>query len=425
MCDLKGKRLLLLEGTTLAKMIIDKAHELGIYVVIANWYSVEDAPAKAFADKEHTVNIFDIPAMIKIIQDEKIDGLFTAFTDSHLHIYEKLCTLTGLPCFTTSDLVDIMVDKALFKEKCKDAGLPIIEEYDLEQIEYSLEYVLNMEYPVIIKPVDNSGARGISICHNADTLKAAIERGMSFSATKHVIIEKYLRGEYCLADFMIQDGKAYFCASSDKPANDDDKNNVNLPGAYIFPSKYNKKIKETLSEKVQKFVDLIGYKNGLLCLELIHSNNKIYIIEAQFRFGAKMQEVFLEREYGIDQLEMLLRHALTGKFEGYDLNRDIKETFSRNYVLMNILLSKGTISQVPEHSEVMKFPMVDKYIPMKNVGEAIVPDGSMVQCFGKVALSADTREDLLDAMKYLQENLQILDENNDDMVIASVEKNYS
>jgi formate-dependent phosphoribosylglycinamide formyltransferase (GAR transformylase) len=84
--DLYGKRILLLEGNTLAKMIIDKAHALGMYVVIANWYSVEDAPAKAFADKEYTVNIFDIPAMMKIIREERIDGLFTAFTDSHLHI---------------------------------------------------------------------------------------------------------------------------------------------------------------------------------------------------------------------------------------------------------------------------------------------------------------------------------------------------
>lgn len=422
--SLKGKRILLLEGNTLAKMIIDKAHELGMYVIIANWYSVEDAPAKAFADKEYTVNIFDIPAMMKIIRDEKIDGLFTAFTDSHLHIYEKLCAESGLPCFTQADLVDIMVDKALFKENCKAAGLPVIDEYDADKIAQDPDYASNIEYPVIIKPVDNSGARGISICHNASTLSAAINRGLEFSSSKKVIIEKYLRGEYCLADFMIQDGKAFFCASSDKPANDDDKNNVNLPGAYIFPSKNNTLIRDTLLSAVQNFVNLIGYKNGLLCLELINSNNRIYVIEAQFRFGAKFQEVYIKNEYGIDQLEMLIRHAVTGVFEGYDLEK-LNIPFKRNYVLMNILLAKGTISEIQNYDEVLAFPNVDVYIPMKKVGDIIEPDGSMVQRFGKVSLSADSREELLDAMRYFQNNLKILDENGNNMVISSLGNSYS
>lgn len=196
--DLNGKRLLLLEGTPLCKMIIERAHELGIYVVIANWYSVEDAPAKAYADKAYTVNIFDIPAMMKIIKEEKIDGIFTGFTDSHLHIYEKLCREANLPCFTVEGLVDIMVNKALFKKKCAEAGLPIIIEYEPERILNDEDYAKTVEYPVIVKPVDNSGARGISICNSVDKISSAIERGLKFSASKHIIIEKYLRGNYCL-----------------------------------------------------------------------------------------------------------------------------------------------------------------------------------------------------------------------------------
>lgn len=422
--DLKNKRLLVLEGNILTKKIIERAHELGIYVIIANWYSVEDAPAKAFADKEYTVNIFDIPQMLKIIKDEKIDGIFTAFTDSHLHIYEKLCSAAGLPCFTTADLCDVMVDKSVFKDKCRQAGLPVIDEWDSELILNSPEYAAAIEYPVIIKPVDNSGARGISICHNSNNLKDAIKRATEFSNTKHVIVEKYLRGEYCLADFMIQDGIAYFCASSDKPANDDDKSNVNLPGAYIFPSKNNDLISQSLSKNVQTFIDNIEYKNGLLCFELINVNGKIYIIEAQFRYGAKFQEEFIKSEYGIDQLEMLLRHAFTGKFEGYDLNLLRHNTFKNSYALLNILLANGTINKIQSYDEVTEFPNVDTYIPMKKVGDIIKADGSMIQRFGKVAFSAASRSELLNAMKYFQNNLQIYDVDNRNMVINSVEETY-
>lgn len=423
--DLRGKRLLMLEGTILAKRIIEKAHNLGIYVVIANWYSVEDAPAKTFADKEYTVNIFDIPAMMEIIKKEKIDGIFTAYTDSHLHIYERLCREANLPCFTAEGLCDIMVDKALFKDACKKAKLPIIDEYDAQKILEDNEYAKIIEYPVIVKPVDNSGARGISVCHSEETLKTAVLRGLEFSKSKKVIVEKYLRGEYCLADFMIQDGKAYFCASSDKPANDDNKDNVNLPGAYIFPSKSNELIKQTLCKNVQEFVKNIGYKNGLLCFELINMNDRIYIIEAQFRYGAKFQEEFIKQECGIDQVEMLLRHALTGKLAGYNLQELNDNDFKNSYALLNILLSEGKIAKLPKEDEVLQMPFVDVYIPRKKEGEVIVPDGSMVQCFGKTAFSAPSRKELLNALKYFQSHLCIFDTENRNMVINSLEENYS
>ena len=416
---LKGKKLLLLEGNILAKTIIDKAHEMGVFVIIANWYSEKDAPAKAYADKAYTVNIFDIPAMMDIIKKEKIDGIFTAFTDSHLHIYNELCETAKLPCFTAKGLVDIMVDKAEFKFYCKKAGLPIIDEYNIED-DWD-----EIDYPVIVKPVDNSGARGISICHDASTLEKAVNRAKKFSKNEKFIIEKYLRGEYCLADFIIQYGKAYFCASSDKPANDDDKDNVNLPGAYIFPSRNNEQIKNTLSESVQKFVDLIGYKNGLLCFELINSDNKIYVIEAQFRLGAKYQDVFLKRESCVDQLEMLITHSITGKMDNYNLENEIPVAFKNNYVLMNILLGKGTIKKIQSFDEVSDFPNVDEYIPMKKEGDIIEPDGSMVQRFGKVALSAPDRGELIKSMKYFQDNLKILDENMENMVIKSLSEDYS
>lgn len=426
--DLRGKRLLLLEGTELTKLIIEKAHSLGIFVVIANWYSVDDAPAKAFADKAYTVNIFDISAMMEIIKTEKIDGIFTAYTDSHLHIYERLCREAGLPCFTNADLVDVMVDKSLFKEKCATVGLPVIEEYDADKILHDEEYRAQIDFPIIVKPVDNSGARGISVCYETDHLLAAIERGLSFSSSKHVIIEKYLRmtrpgDTYCLADFFIKDGKAFYCCSSDKPANDDIKEQVNLPGAYIYPSLNDGKIREALETKVQRFVDLIEYKNGVLCFELICSGGKIYIIEAQFRYGAKFQEVFLEQEYGFDEAELLLRHALLGTVgdqENSAFRKLAEVPFHNCYALMNILLRKGVIKEVPDIREVSQFPNVDRYIPVLKTGTEIRPDGSMVQRFGKVSFSAPNREALMNAMKHFQNTIKISDENGTNMVIPSI-----
>ena len=91
---------------------------------------------------------------------------------------------------------------------------------------------------------------------------------------------------------------------------------------------------------------------------------------------------------------------------------------------MNILLREGTIGSVPDCGEVMKFPNVDVYIPVKEAGTRIVPDGSMIQNFGKVSFSADSREELTEAMRYFQEHIQVLDDNGSRMAIKSIGDNY-
>ena len=288
MIDLMGKRILFLEGENMMVPVLEKAKKYGVYSIIVNTYNTELNPAKLVADKHYEVNFRNIPAMLEIIAEEKVDGIFTAFTDANMDAYYLLCEAANLPCYSSKQLCDVMINKATFKHFCEEAGVPVIEGYDKDNLKPD-----EMCFPVIVKPVDNSGARGISICADASGLEAAVERGLEFSHVKNVVIERYIRAEYALVDFMVQDGQAYLCATSDKPVNDDDKGNVNLPGAYIYPSKHDALIKEKMETSVQKFVNLVGYKNGILCLELIVDGNEVYAIEPQFRYGGKFQEVVL------------------------------------------------------------------------------------------------------------------------------------
>lgn len=421
---LNGKKILFLEGESMLIPLLERAKELGIYTVVANWYSTEDAPAKLVADKHYEVDFSCIPAMLDIIKTDKIDGIFTAFTDSHLEVYQKICKAANLPCFTTENLWEIMVNKAIFKKYCREAGLPVVEEYDPKNI--TNDQSCDIEFPVIVKPVDNSGSRGISICKDASTLSTAVERALSFSSAKNVVIEKYLRADYALADFIISDGVAYFCASSDKPVNDDNVDNVNLPGGYMYPSKYDELIKTKLTAPVQEFVNLIGYKNGILCLELIVDGDEVFVIEPQFRYGGKFQDAFIREETDVDEIELLYHLAVFGNLGTDVSDKGLDLPFKKNYVLMNILIREGEIGKIPSFDDIKALvgDSAKLYVPRKKVGEYIKPDGSVVQMFGKVILSADTRELLLEKMRKLQSHLKVLDVNGENMVISSMSENY-
>ncbi|MBR7164257.1 MAG: ATP-grasp domain-containing protein [Clostridia bacterium] len=423
MIDLSGKRILFLEGENMLIPVLEKAKKYGIYSVIVNMYSTEMNPAKLVADKHYEVNFRDIHAMLEIIEKEKIDGIFTAFTDANIDAFCAICEAADLPCYTTEKLCDVMVNKATFKSFCRKAGVPVIEEYDMNDLK-----IEEIQFPVIVKPVDNSGARGISVCADASSLPAAVERGLEFSKVKDVVIERYIRAEYALADFIVQNGKCFLVTTVDKPVNDDDKGNVNLPGAYIYPSKHDALIKDALTESVQKFVDLIDYKNGILCLELIVEGDKVYAIEPQFRYGGKFQDVFIEAETGVDEIQLMFDFAVNGKFGDDTLPKQIHADFKRHYVQMNILVDEGTITKVPEEAFVKELIThngeTGLYIPRKTVGTVIKPDGSMIQMYGKITLSADTRQELLDAMRDFQKKMWVLDEKGDNMIIKSMPDSY-
>ena len=131
----------------------------------------------------------DIDAMVKLIKDEKVDGILTGFTDSTLPHYAQICEAAGLPCYGTKEQVEILTNKRIYKKNCREFGVPVVEEYNIKENDLDTEVVNNVKYPLLVKPADNSGGRGISICHNKEKLFHGYNKALSLSEKK--------KGNYC------------------------------------------------------------------------------------------------------------------------------------------------------------------------------------------------------------------------------------
>ena len=103
--------------------------------------------------------------------------------DSMLPYYKQICERTNLPCYLTDKSLEFSTDKQTFKRLCKKYEIPVVKEYT---------DIKNVEYPVIVKPVDNSGARGITICKNESELNSGIETAKKKKKRKEILIEQYL-----------------------------------------------------------------------------------------------------------------------------------------------------------------------------------------------------------------------------------------
>ena len=139
------------------------------------------------------------------------------------------------------------------------------------------------------------------------------------------------------------------------------------------------------------------------------------------------EERFKELGKAYETLSDDNKRATYDRYGEDGLAEKIADKFKRNYALMNILVGKGIISSMPTLEEINKIADngVSLYIPRKQIGDEIIPDGSVIQMFGKVVVTDNTRGSLLAKMKSIQQKLLILNENGENIVINSMPENYS
>jgi biotin carboxylase len=396
MIDLKRKKLLVSGGIALACDIVEKAREMGIYTLVADWNV--DSPAKRIADEAVLISTRDIDGIARFAEENKIDGIITQYIDSNLPYVQKICAKLGLPFFATEHQLELISNKKKAKHLCVENGIPVPKEYDvIPGLSSNItDHIDNIRFPVLIKPVDNSGHRGISICRNNTELKIGYEKALSFSECNDVVIEQYLTGDYVVLCFTVQDGYLSLSAMADKPVIDEIESNglLRLPKGYILPSKY---IDQYYSELHNKFINLaksIGLKNGSFSVEAIISDGIFHVFEMQYRLGGMKHHDFVLQENGIDIVKMHIHYALTGKFFGWNLRSQDNPYFKKCYCLLNLLLKPGKIRSIYGLDEVQRIPGVIKFLPMHDVGDIIELTGTVMQIFAKVSIIADSKEKL-------------------------------
>ena len=241
------KKLLLLGGQKKMCEMVVKARKMGYYTIVSDWYA--DSPAKAIADEAWDISIADTDMLAKRIASENIDGVFTAFIDSYLEPYRALCEKSGLPCAMSRELVELCVNKRRFKECCARYGIETIPSYSLSG-QLRAEELEALEYPVLLKPVDNSGSKGITVCSDYKEVPAGYRRALRFSKERDVMVERFLTCDYVVAYYIVQQGEPKLAMLLDKDMNRIGRGLVPYPAAVVSPSRYAGRYEKTVDEKV-------------------------------------------------------------------------------------------------------------------------------------------------------------------------------
>lgn len=415
MCELKGKKLLVLGGNALTSDIVLKAKELGVYTIVTDWNTPEVSPAKKLADEYWMESFADSNKIVALIKEHKIDGVFTNYTDSYLPYYVEICERAGLPCLANKKQIEAISNKDQSKQLCIDHGISVSKRYNVNNVE-DIDSITDITYPVLTKPVDNSGQRGIYVCTTKEELKKLYAESLDFSATKNVMIEEYVQGDYTVMFYTIQNGYVTLATMSDKPVYGNFENNLpKLPMGYFLPSKYVSLAREIMVPKVQSFVSHLGLKNGVIGIEAVVKDNDIYVFEMQFRLGGMRHHNFVQKENGMDLLEMLVRFSLTGKFEGWDASVCDNAMFKNCYCSLNVLIKPDTVDKIEGLDEVLKMPEIYASTQMLYEGDVVKLPGTVQQIAFKFSLVASDKPKVLNAIDKIYETLKIFNKEGEDL----------
>lgn len=351
--ELKGKKLLVLGGFNFACDIVVRAQRLGAYVIVADYNP--DVPAKDIADKFVLVSATDVDALVELCKEEKIDGVTTGFVDILLQPCLDVCNRLGLHCYMTPKMIEVSTNKIAFKDACKQYDVPVPQTYFIGET-IPEEVYQKISYPVFVKPLDASGSRGATVCHNREELDEKFAVAVGFSPTKNAIIEDYLTGREFLMNYVAQDGEFRMVSMFDRYVSSDRGGAINYANLSLGPSKKVDFYLDNVNEKVVNMFKSLGFKDGLFFLQGYWEGDRITFYEMGCRLGGSYYE--LERVcVGIDPIDMIVRFAITGKMANNFNTIPVDAGHYKNIgVCVNYLLLEGedTIDKITGVEEIKK-----------------------------------------------------------------------
>lgn len=422
--DLRGKRLLILGGSRISCEIVKHARQMGIVTGVTDWYSLERSPAKQMADEAYYVSTSDIEAMTALIKDKRFDGVITGFTDSVLPYYAEICEKVGLPAYGTKEQFEIFIDKQKYKRIMREFDIPTIPEYtiDVDNFDDTTE---NITFPVIVKPSESSGARGITVCYSRDELRVAIDFASQTSESREILVERYIDEPEATIFWLFVEGKYYVSMIGNRHVKHNQEGVIPLPAGYTYPSSVQPRFLKETAPKMEKMFRSLGIKNGMMFMQSKKVGGLCLVYDIGYRLTGSLEYINLEKMCNYDPLNMLIHFALTGNMGEPNVAEKVDPYFGGKYAYnVSLLCKPGKIAKIMGLEEIQKLPGVIQVVVAHPEGDEITQEmkGLLAQITVRILGRAESVEQMRDEMLEIQRLVHVISIEGEEMILSGLDE---
>lgn len=317
------KKLMLLGGIRYLVPAIEAAHKHGHHVITVDY--LPDNIAHKYSDEYHNVSILekDKERVLKLAQKLQIDGILSYAVDPGVVAASYVAEKMGLPFTCSYESACIMQDKSKFRQFLTEHGFNVPNAKGFTNAEDALKDVDYFNWPVIVKPVDSAGSKGVTRVDDPKDLGAAIAHALEESHNGHFIVEDFLelQGYQSSADCFSVDGELVYADYSDQLF-DKNAENPYTPAIEIWPASMPQEHQNYLTSEIQRLLKLFNCGTGLYNIESrVCKNGKPYIMEVSPRAGGNRIAELQRIGTGIDLIEAEVQKAVGEKVSGITMPR--------------------------------------------------------------------------------------------------------
>ncbi len=307
---MKQKKLMLLGGIRYLLPAIEAAHQHGISVITVDY--LPNNIAHKYSDEYYNVSILDKEAVLYLAKKLHIDGILSYAVDPGVVTAAYVAEQMGLPFSCSYETACILQDKSLFRKFLADNGFNVPTAKGYSFIDEALNDIDRYHWPIIVKPVDSAGSKGVTKVETPHTLKKAIQHALQESHNGHFVIEDFIEkdGLSSGSESFFVDGKLLYNGFYDQYF-DNEAVNPYTPSAECWPADKSETILQEVRSELQRLGDVLHIRTGLFNVEWrVCTDGKVYLMEVSPRAGGNRLAEMLNYAADVDIIEAEVMKAV-------------------------------------------------------------------------------------------------------------------
>ena len=313
---------------------IDRMKALGLVSIVSD-YSV-DSPGKKRADISVLADTFSYEETLKQAKKYKIDGIYTMGTDQPVYTASLVAEALNLPFFIASDVAYTVTNKKAMKDKFKSLNLPTVD-YRIINKAFKAEDLEGLKFPVVVKPLDAQGQRGIYKLNTIKEIHDHFDRVISFSKVKEILVESYYENEEVTVSGWLVKDQVHILSITDRVTFEPDQA-IGVCIAHDSPSKHMANYGDQLMALTETICQGFKISNGPIYFQFLIGDEGIKITEIACWIGGAYEDVTIFRSTGIPILDFQIKAAYKADY-GQDLLKDY--VYTPSYFSTELFFSKA------------------------------------------------------------------------------------
>lgn len=390
----------MLGGSTSQVYAIKKAQRMGHCVLVCDYLS--DNPGRYVADGFYQVSTTEKKAVLELAKKIKADAVVCYASDPAASTAAYVCEKLGMPT-SPYESVKILSNKAAFRRYLSAHGFHVPKADSYETFEDMLEDSGKFTYPVMIKPVDSSGSKGVNkVCQEGE-LETAFADAMKYSRSKSVIVEEFVqkKGFQISGDGFSVDGVLKFrCFANEFYSKNGIKEYV--PLGECWPSVLDERTQNRVHGELQRLITSLKMKTGAYNIEVIlDEKDDIYILELGARNGGSLIPQITQYATGVDLVEYTIRAALGEDCSGLEMRKP--SGYWSNYMVHSTRM--GRLARVTLADEI-KDNLVEYQTDYKK-GDPVYVFENSGHALGTMVFRYESNEEMFEKIPHLTEWVKV------------------